>query len=421
MDAATAAAAQTIMQRCDALGAISEEPDRRTRRYGTPAMRQVNAHVAEWMRGAGMSVRQDAMGNLIGRYEAASTGPDTKTLLLGSHLDTVRDAGRYDGPLGVLVGLAAIERLHARGERLPYAIEIFAFADEEGLRFSTGYLGSRVVSGAFNPADLASTDTEGVTLERAMRDFGGDPEALEASARQTDDLLGYVEVHIEQGPVLEARNLPVGIVSAIQGQSRVSVAFAGEAGHAGTVPMALRRDALAAAAEFVLAVEREGQATSELVATVGQLNVEPGASNVIPGRVTLSLDLRHPDDAIRKQAITHLQAEAQAIAQRRDIAADWKHLGTSRSVTCAPRLRERLARAVAEAGVEPFELPSGAGHDGVMLSRLTEIAMLFVRCERGVSHNPAEAVIEGDVAVALDVVERFLALTATEQARDSSA
>lgn len=421
MDAATTAAAQTIMQRCDTLGAISEEPDRRTRRYGTPAMRQVNVLVADWMRAAGMSVRQDAIGNLIGRYEAVDAGTDTKSLLLGSHLDTVRDAGRYDGPLGMLVGLAAVERLHARDERLPYAVELYAFADEEGLRFSTGYLGSRVVAGAFNPADLAATDTEGVTLERAMRDFGGDPAALAASERPTDDLLGYVEVHIEQGPVLEARGLPVGIVSAIQGQSRISVTFRGEAGHAGTVPMALRRDALAAAAEFVLAVEREGQATSELVATVGQLNVEPGASNVIPGRVTLSLDLRHPDDATRKQALDRLQAEAQAIAQRRNVTADWKHLGTSRSVTCAPRLRERLARAVAAAGAEPFELPSGAGHDGVMMSRLTEIAMLFVRCERGISHNPAEAVTDSDVAVALDVIERFLALTAAEQAPDSSA
>src|SRR5215467_3788417 len=318
-----AASARALMERCDTLGAISEEPDRRTRRYATPAMREVNALVADWMRGAGMSVWQDAIGNLIGRYEAASDtaeqGAGPKTLLLGSHLDTVRDAGRYDGPLGVLVGLAAIERLHARGERLPYALELYAFADEEGLRYATGYLGSRVVAGAFDPADLAATDTDGIQLEQAIRDFGGDPAALADAARATADLLGYVEVHIEQGPVLEAQGLPVGVVSAIQGQSRISVTCAGEAGHAGTVPMALRRDALAAAAEFVLAAERVAHETGGLVATVGQLAVEPGASNVIPGHATLSLDVRHREDATRKQALVQLQAAAEAAGNRRNV------------------------------------------------------------------------------------------------------
>lgn len=410
----TIEAADTIMERADALGAISEEPDRRTRRYGTPAMRQVNDLVAQWIRAAGMAVRRDAIGNLIGRYEAAVPGPGAKTLLLGSHLDTVRDAGKYDGPLGVLVALAAVEQLRARGERLPYAIEVYAFADEEGLRYHSGYLGSRVVAGAWNPDYLAVTDADGIPLAQAIRDFGGDPDpaALRAAARPADDLLGYVEVHIEQGPVLEARGLPVGIVTAIQAASRRTVVFTGEAGHAGTVPMALRHDALTAAAGFMLAVERVARDTPGLVATVGQLTVEPGASNVIPGRVVLSLDVRHPNADALREAVRALEARSEEIAAERGVRVEWNESGIGAAVECSPRLRALLARAVAEAGVEPFELPSGAGHDGVMLSRLTEIAMLFVRCAGGISHNPAESVTAADVAVALDVLERFLALLA---------
>lgn len=403
-------AANTIMERADAIGAISEEPDRRTRRYGTPAMRQVDDLVAAWMRAAGMEVRTDAIGNLIGRYEAAA--PNAKTLLLGSHLDTVRDAGRYDGPLGVLVALTAVERLDARGERLPYAVELYAFADEEGLRYHSGYLGSRVVAGAWNPDYLTVTDSDGITLEQAIREFGGDPDTLAVAARPADDLLGYVEVHIEQGPVLEHRDLPVGIVTTIQAASRRTVVFSGEAGHAGTVPMALRHDALTAAAEFVLAVERQGREAPGLVATVGQLGVEPGASNVIPGRVTLSLDVRHPDAETLREASQALEKQSAAIATRRGVRVAWNESGIGAAVACSPRLRALLARAVTDAGIAPFELPSGAGHDGVMLSRLTEIAMLFVRCKGGISHNPAESVTAADVAAALDVLERFLTLLA---------
>jgi allantoate deiminase len=405
-------AARLIFERADALGAISEEPDRLTRRYGTPAMRQVNDLVGVWMRAAGMSVRRDAIGNLIGRYEAAAPGPESKTLLLGSHLDTVRDAGKYDGTLGVLVPLAALDRLHARGQRLPYAIEIYAFADEEGLRYRTGYLGSSAAVGVLDPDFLATTDADGISLEQAIRDFGGDPNALAATARAADDLLGYLEVHIEQGPVLEQRDLPVGIVTAIQASSRSSLIFTGMAGHAGTVPMALRHDALTAAADFVLAVERLGRETPGLVATVGQLAVEPGASNVIPGRVVLSLDARHPADDTLRAALRTLETRSSEIATQRGVRVEWNALGTAAAVECSPRLRALLAQAATAAGVEPFELPCGAGHDGVMFAPLTEIAMLFVRCAGGVSHNPIESVTTADVAVALDVVERFLALLA---------
>ena len=414
------ASARAVLERCDILAGHSEEPDRLTRRYGTPPMAQVNDAVAGWMRAAGMTARRDNIGNLIGRYEAsearATDAGGGGTFLLGSHLDTVRDAGRYDGPLGVLVALAAVERLHARGERLPFALELLAFADEEGVRYHSGYLGSSVYAGRFRADTLSTVDDDGVPLAAAIRAYGGDPDALAGDAHSSADLLGYCEVHIEQGPVLEARDLPVGVVSSIQGQSRMTLSFTGAAGHAGTVPIDMRRDALSAASEFVLAVEAEARGTDGLVATVGQLAVAPGASNVIPGRAILSLDVRHPDDAAREAACARLHERAEQIGQARRVTVDWQALGRSRSVTCDARLSALLARAVAESGYAALSLPSGAGHDGVMLSRLTGIAMLFVRCKGGVSHNPAEAVRHEDVAVAIAVLERFLSLVAVDQA-----
>jgi allantoate deiminase len=404
--------AQAVMERCNILGGYSEEPERLTRRFGTQPMRQVNERVAAWMHDAGMTVRQDNAGNLVGRYEASSVG--ARTLLLGSHLDTVRDAGKYDGPLGVLTTLACMQRLHDRGERLPFAIELFAFADEEGLRFHSSYLGSKVVAGTFDPATLHLADSEGITLAEAIRAFGGNPDALQAAKRDGSDLLGYLEVHIEQGPVLESLNLPVGVVSSIAGQSRISVNFSGEAGHAGTVPMALRRDALCAAAEFVLAVETLGRSLPGLVATVGQITVQPGASNVIPGMVTLSLDVRHQDDAVREQACRQLQERASYIGAARSISPGWHALQSHRTVPCSPRLTQLLAQAIVTAQHPVYSLPSGAGHDAVAMSDLTEVAMLFVRCKGGISHHPAESVTLEDVAAAIEVLEQFLALLAKE-------
>src|SRR6266487_2009159 len=305
--------AHTVMEWCDILGNYSEEPDRLTRPFASEAMRQANEAVAKWMRDAGMTVQRDAIGNLIGRYEARVAG--AKTLLFGSHLDSVRDAGKYDGPLGVMIALACVERLYQRQERLPFAIEVLGFADEEGLRYHSAYLGSRAMTGTFDLEALQLTDAEGIPMAEAIRAFGGTPEPdiLRTSRWQRDDLVGYCEVHIEQGPVLEARNLPVAVVSAIAGQSRISVRYTGEANHAGTVPMPLRHDALCAAAEFVLAVEALGSSTAGLVATVGQVSVQPGASNVIPGQVTLSLDVRHQDDTVREQANRQLEERAREI------------------------------------------------------------------------------------------------------------
>ncbi len=413
MDTTIEASARIVMERCDILGGYSEEPGILTRRFGTPAMRQVNERVAAWMHDAGMTVRQDNAGNLVGRYEASSEG--ARTLLLGSHLDTVRDAGKYDGPLGVLTALACVQRLHDRQDRLPFAIEIFAFADEEGLRFHSSYLGSKVVAGTFDPAMLRLADSEGITLAEAMRAFGGNPDILKASKRDGSNLLGYLEVHIEQGPVLEALNLPVGVVSSIAGQSRISVHFSGEAGHAGTVPMALRRDALCAAAEFVLAVEALGRSLPGLVATVGQITAQPGASNVIPGLVTLSLDVRHQDDAVREQACRQLQEQASSTGTARGISPGWHTLQQHRTVPCSPRLTQLLAQAIEAAKYPVYSLPSGAGHDAVAMSDLAEIAMLFVRCKGGISHHPAESVAPEDVAAAIEVLEQFLLLLAKGQ------
>lgn len=400
--------ARTVMERCDALARCSEQSDALTRRFATPALRAAQDAVAGWMRGAGMNVRRDSIGNLIGRYEGQSKG--ARTLLLGSHLDSVRDAGKYDGPLGVLVALACVERLHERGERLPFAIDIIAFADEEGLRYSA-YLGSSVVAGTFDPALLALRDEDGMSMAEAISAFGGDPDALSGAARRGDDLLGYCEVHIEQGPVLEARGLPVGVVTAIAGQSRVGVSFEGEAGHAGTAPMALRRDALCAAAEFVLAAEEQARAVPGLVATVGQISAQPGASNVIPGYVALSLDVRHQDDATRLEACRLLREKAERIGDSRRVRVIWR-VKQNGAIPCNADLGGLLARAVAACGYPVEWLPSGAGHDGVALATLTPIAMLFVRCKGGISHHPAESVTSEDVAVAIAVLERFLGLLA---------
>ena len=336
--------------------------------------------------------------------------PGAKTLLLGSHLDTVQNAGRYDGILGVMVALICVERLHARGERLPFAIEVLAFADEEGLRYHSAYIGSSAMTGTFDPAILRLTDSNGVTMADAIQAYGGnpDPKLLCAPRWQSSELLGYCEVHIEQGPVLEARNLPVAVVAGIAGQDRIKLSFTGELGHAGTVPMSLRKDALCGAAEFVLAVEALARKQEGLVATVGQIDVQRAASNVIPGHVVLSLDIRHQDDAIREQARQALYEQARQIEGQRQLVLDWQLTQENRTIACSPRLIHLLEQAIEETGNPVLTLASGAGHDGVVMSKLTDVAMLFVRCAGGISHNPAEAVLEDDVAVAITVLERFI-------------
>ena len=400
------------MRRCDVLGSVSEEPDRLTRPFASDAMRRAHEHVASWMREAGMEVRTDNIGNLRGRYEAATDG--RPALLLGSHLDSVRDAGRYDGPLGVLVAIAAVQAIHDGELRLPFAIEVVAFADEEGWRYGTTYLGSKALAGSFDAADLYRTDVAGVTMADAIRSFGGDPERIREDRWNAGELLGYCEVHIEQGPVLEARGLPVGVVSAIAGQSRHHLTFTGAAAHAGTTPMNHRRDALVAASAFVQAVEDYTTGKAGLVATVGQLTVEPGAANVVPGEVSLSLDVRHADDAERLLATERLLDDAGEIAKNRSIGLVTSQIGDNATVPCSPHLSKLLAQAIEQLGHPVTRLASGAGHDAVVMSGLTDIAMLFVRCKGGVSHNRAESVAEPDVADAIDVLGGFLALLAAQ-------
>ena len=395
------------MERCDILASCSDEPGRITRPFASGAMRRANEYVHEWMRLAGMTVKRDNIGNLHGRFEGS--GP--KTLLLGSHLDSVRDAGKYDGPLGVMVAIAAVQRLHNAGRRLPFAIEVLAFADEEGLRFGSTYLGSRAVAGGLGQDDLRRMDADGVTMAEAIRDFGGDPAKIDDDRWRGQRPLGYVEVHIEQGPVLEARGLAVGVVSAIAGQSRFEVGLVGEAGHAGTVPMERRRDALTGAAEIVLTVEAAAAATEGLVATVGKLDVEPGAANVIPGSVRFTLDVRHPDDKTRSAICEALLARTREAARRRKLSVEVRAVSERASVACSPRLSDLLRDAIGE---RALDIASGAGHDGVYMSEITDIGMLFVRCKGGVSHNPAESVTEADVTVALDVLSRFLDLLAKQ-------
>jgi allantoate deiminase len=394
--------AKAVLERCDLLARCSEEPGRLTRRFGTPALQNARALVEGWMLEAGLDVRRDPIGNIVGRLP----GGGGRTLVLGSHLDTVVDAGRYDGALGVVVALASVERL--RGRDLPFALEVVGFADEEGVRYGTAFLGSAVMAGRFDDAWLRRVDGDGVALADAVRDWGGDPDALASGRRRQEELLGYLEVHIEQGPVLDDGNLPVGVVTAVAGQTRAGVTFSGRAGHAGTTPMGRRCDALAAAAGWIGAVEAEAQSREGLVATVGEIAVEPGAPNVIPGRTAASLDVRHADDGVREEAARELRDQAERIGAARGVEVAWEQIQAAAAVDCSPELTEELAAAVADAGYEAPRLTSGAGHDAVMMAAVAPVALLFVRCAGGISHHPDESVREEDVAVALEATMRFV-------------
>jgi len=381
------------MRRCDELGTISEEPGRLTRTFASPAMRQANKLVGAWMNEAGLKVREDAAFNLLGRWDSTRRG--AKTLLLGSHLDTVCDAGKYDGPLGVLTAIAAVKLLRERGVKLPFNLEVVGFSDEEGVRYQTTYLGSRALTGMLTAADLKRIAEKQIV--KARRPHG--------------EFLGYAEVHIEQGPVLEKHNLPIGVVTAIAGQSRLRVEFHGVAGHAGTVPMNLRQDALAGAAELVLAAERCG-----VLGTVGKLDVAPGASNVIPGHAALTLDVRDQNDSRRAAAVKSLHAKAKVIAKRRGLRLTWTPVQQTAAVQCDKALTNVFAGCVARRSLKVLKLPSGAGHDAVALSAICPVAMLFVRCKGGISHNPAESVKTTDVEPAIEILADFVQTIALHHA-----
>jgi N-carbamoyl-L-amino-acid hydrolase len=402
-----------IMELADLLARWSETSDGLTCTFLSPAHRSVAAQLRDWMHEAGLITEIDAIGNVVGRY--AADDPQARTLIIASHYDTVRNAGKYDGRLGVLVALVLAEHLRKLGRKLPFNVDVVAFSEEEGVRFSASFLGSSAMAGRFKFDLLDRRDANGETLAAAMRGANFDPAKIPQLARKPEELLGYLEVHIEQGPVLLEEGLPVGIVSAIAGAVRRAVTITGMAGHAGTVPMVRRHDAAAAAAEIVLYVERRCAQTPGLVGTVGQLTVPGGAINIIPGRCELTLDVRAADDATRDGAVSDIAAEIERVAARRGVAIEIRELQRTASAACSPRLQRVLADAVARAGAKPRRLPSGAGHDAMMFDGLTDIGMLFVRCGNGgVSHSPREIITAEDADIAARVMlEAILRLAET--------
>ena len=395
-----------VMRWLDELAECSEDPVELTRRYLTPEHAQAADLVMRRMREAGMSARLDAVGNVVGRLPGRR--PRARRLVLGSHLDTVRNAGKYDGALGVMLPIACLKALHERGARLDYPVDVIAFGDEEGLRFQATLIGSRAVAGGFDPSLLTAVDEDGVRLHEALRGFGLDPGAVDEARYRPGDVAGYVEVHIEQGPVLEAEGRPVGVVTSIAGATRLRVEVMGRAGHAGTVPMRLRRDALAAAAEAVAAIERVCLDVPGAVGTVGVLRTMPGAVNVIPGVVEFTVDVRGESDACRRAALRGIEEAFEGIEARRGVLFDRVTTHDTGACRCSPRLMRRLGEAVEAEGFGVRELPSGAGHDAMAMARLTEVGMLFVRCKGGISHHPAESMTEADADAAARVLLRFL-------------
>jgi allantoate deiminase len=405
-----------IAARIDELGKISEAPEHLTRVFLSKEHRAAADLILDRMRDAGMRAHLDAIGNVCGRYEGDR--PDLPCLMLGSHYDTVRDAGKWDGPLGLITAIACVADLNRRGKRLPFAIEVVGFADEEGIRFASTLLGSRAVAGTFDESVLGTKDRAGISMRDALTAFGLDPAQIGAAARARRELHAYLELHIEQGPVLEENNLPVGVVTAISGATRLAASLTGMAGHAGTVPMALRRDALAGAAESIVAIEEFCRTDQGgLVGTVGTINAMPGATNVIPGQVSFTIDIRTATDAHRELAVAELIRRIEAIAKRRNLALQVDVTHENRTVPCAPWLKAQVAGAIAAEGFPVFELPSGAGHDGMAMVDIADVAMVFVRCRGGVSHHPDEHVEIADVdagaRVLLRLIENFTPRDAT--------
>jgi len=393
--------------RLEALRQFTDEPGKITRLYLSPSHRQAVDATVAMMREAGCDhVHVDALGSVIGRYEGKTAG--LPALLIGSHIDTVVDGGAYDGALGVIAGIGVVETLRDTGERLDFAVEVLAFGDEENVRFTSNLTSSRALAGTLDAAGLEAKDEDGISIHRALLDFGCDPSEWASLKRDPASVLGYVEMHIEQGPVLEAENLAVGIVTAINGATRWTLTVSGEAGHAGTVPMKLRHDALTAAAEMALAVERLGSLDANTVATVGRFNIEPGAVNVIPAKTRFTLDARSPDDAVRSRMVEEIAATCQAIAKRRGVQLTIDRFFESKATPMASTFIAGLSDAVSRHQIAPRLLPSGAGHDAMAMAELCPAGMLFVRCKGGISHSPHEAMTAEDCDVAISVLLDFV-------------
>ena len=389
--------AEEVIARCQKLARFSEDSGSTRRTFLSSPMRDCHREIARWMEPLGAEVRIDAAGNLRGFYAGADS--NAPRLLVGSHLDTVPNAGAYDGSLGVVLAIALLTALD--GRRLPFGIEVVGFSEEEGVRFGTPFIGSRALTGRLDEELLSRQDARGISVYKAIEDFGLNPGDI-AHAALRNDILGYVEFHIEQGPVLETLKRPLGVVEAIAGQTRLEFTFLGRANHAGTTPMHLRYDAIAGAAEWITAVEREAHSIPNLVATVGTIEAKPGAINVIAGEARLTLDIRHGLDGIRAQAVDNLIRQAEEIAKRRGLSVSRNILLSQRAVAMDPFLVCEVQLAVRKTGCEPHHMVSGAGHDAMILAEKVPAAMIFLRTQGGISHDPAESVARDDVAKAIE-------------------
>ena len=395
-----------LLRQSDVLAQFTEDAPRLTRTYLSPQHKDAGTYLIGLMEQAGMSAAFDVLGNVVGRYEAAD--PDAPVVMTGSHLDSVRNAGKYDGLFGIITAIACVRDLNTRGVGLPYTLEVVGFGDEEGVRFGATLIGSKAMAGRFDPAWLDKTDDDGTTMRQALVDFGGDPARWRDADRRGRNVVAYVESHIEQGPVLLNEGLPVGVVTAIAGASRLGVRVTGLAGHAGTVPMGARQDALAAASEMVLFVERHCETHEGLVGTVGKMSVLPGAVNVIPQDVAFTVDVRSGSNALRLAAIGAIRAGFGEIARRRNVKVDASDLFAADAAPCDPSLQQAFADAIAAHGIPVRHLPSGAGHDAMEFPAVAPMAMLFVRCgNNGISHHPDETMTAEDADVATSVLLHF--------------
>jgi allantoate deiminase len=402
--------AEEVIARCEKLTTFSEDAGGTRRTFLSPPMRDCHREVSSWMNALGMTVSVDAVGNLRGLF--AGTSPAAPRILIGSHLDTVPNAGAFDGILGVLLAVELVESL--RGSKLPFSIEVIGFSEEEGVRFGVPFIGSRALVGRVDEELLGRNDANGISVRNAIQAFGLNPNEL-SKATLRDDVLGYLEFHIEQGPVLESLGRPLGVVEAIVGQNRLEFTFSGQANHAGTTPMNLRHDALAAAAEWIVAVESMAQRTTDLLATVGFVEAEPGATNVIAGKARTTLDIRHASDRARTEALDELIRQAEAISSRRAVTAKWRTLLAQNAVAMDPFLTDQIEHAVQKTGCEPHRMASGAGHDAMILAEKIPAAMIFLRTPGGLSHDPAESVHLEDVAKALECGQHLLTQLAASQ------
>jgi hydantoinase/carbamoylase family amidase len=374
-----------------------------TRVFASPEHAAAIRLIGAWMHDAGMEWHVDAVANVVGRYPAAD--PDAPVLIMGSHQDSVREGGAFDGAMGVILPIVCVQELHRNNVRLPFSIEIVAFSDEEGVRYETTLLGSKALAGTFDPAVLDKADADGIKMRDALIAFGCDPEGIAAIARDRSKVIGYLEAHIEQGPVLERRELPVGIVTSIVHGRRIRVNISGAAGHAGTVPMGARFDALCASSECVLAVERIAREMGHgFVGTVGILEAFPGAINVIPGQASFTMDLRSSTGEGLKALCGEVEEAIEGIAAARGVRISMQEIYRNNGCDMSPKLVETLRAAIERHDIEPHLLPSGAGHDAVAMHELCDVGMLFVRCAGGVSHNPAESVESDDLGVAAGVL-----------------